>query len=685
MTADTPVRTASPFHAGEIQMQRSVGVAERMDAFGRRVIRDHMPDQHRSFFQQLPFVVVGTVDRAGDAWATLATGEPGFITSPDARTLSIAAARDANDPADLGLGEGAAIGLLGIELHSRRRNRMNGHMLRFRDGGFDVRVEHSFGNCPQYIQQRRLGRVAGGGLAAPIRAERLADVDRETIAAADTFFVASYIDHEDGGRQVDVSHRGGKAGFVRIEPDGSLTIPDFAGNLHFNTLGNFLLNPRAGLLFADFVTGDVLQLSGDAEVVLESPEIAAFQGAERLWRFRPRVVVRRPAANPLRGDLHREGWSPNSLMTGSWEDAAGRLAAEATRSSWRSLRVVAIVDESPTIRSFHLAPIDGAGLVAFAAGQHLPIRLPADARGPALHRTYTLSVAPSDEAYRISVKRQGPGSARLHDSLRVGDVLKARAPAGAFTIDASARRPAVLVAAGVGITPILAMLRHLVFEGLRTRRVRPTWLFYAARTLAERAFDAEIRELVQRSGGEVRLFRLLASSDGAEEGRDYDALGRLDADLFRRVLSFGDHDFYLCGPPAFMQGVYDGLRGMDVPDARVHAESFGPSALVRHPDLGTTIAPARPVATTSMPVAFAASAKEARWTPGSGSLLDLAERRGLTPDFGCRTGGCGACRTRILEGAVAYAVPPTAPVEDGEALICCAQPAGGSDRLILDL
>lgn len=141
-----------------------------------------------------------------------------------------------------------------------------------------------------------------------------------------------------------------------------------------------------------------------------------------------------------------------------------------------------IVDESQSIRSFQLVPIDGAGLLPFAAGQHLPIRLPADARGPVLHHTYALSVAPSDEAYRISVKRQGQGSERLHDTLRVGDVLEARAPAGAFTIDAGERRPAVLVAAGVGITPMLAMLRHLVFEGLRTRRVRPTWLFYSARS-----------------------------------------------------------------------------------------------------------------------------------------------------------------------------------------------------------
>ncbi len=120
------------------------------------------------------------------------------------------------------------------------------------------------------------------------------------IAVADTFFVASYVDRGSGQRQVDVSHRGGRPGFVRVGSDGVLTIPDFAGNQFFNTLGNLLVNPRAGLVFVDFATGDLLQLSGDAQVVLDDPQIAAFEGAERFWRFTPRRAVYRPGAVPLR-------------------------------------------------------------------------------------------------------------------------------------------------------------------------------------------------------------------------------------------------------------------------------------------------------------------------------------------------------------------------------------------------
>jgi predicted pyridoxine 5'-phosphate oxidase superfamily flavin-nucleotide-binding protein len=154
MTSETPTQTRSPWHRGEVTLQSAVGVADRMAIAGQKVIRDYMPDQHRDFYAQLPFIVAGAVDSAGDAWATLLTGAPGFASSPDPRTLAFAVARDAADPADAGLNDGDAIGLLGIELNSRRRNRMNGTVQRGASPGFSVQVEHAFGNCPQYIQLR---------------------------------------------------------------------------------------------------------------------------------------------------------------------------------------------------------------------------------------------------------------------------------------------------------------------------------------------------------------------------------------------------------------------------------------------------------------------------------------------------------------------------------------------------
>lgn len=320
MTNPPPNKAESPWHPGEVAMQRTVGVAERMEVLGRRVIRDFMPEQHREFYEQLPFLALAAVDHEGDAWATLITGQPGFAASPDPRTLRLNYPRDPRDPADAGMNDGDAIGLLGIELHTRRRNRMNGTVRRGDEAGFAVTVEHAFGNCPQYIQLRdwQLGaapEIRGAGDV--LRLERLDARARAMIARADTFFVASYFDSESGARQVDISHRGGRPGFVRIDADDTLTIPDFAGNRHFTTLGNFRLNPRAGLVFVDFETGDMLHLSGDAEVILDSPEISAYLGAERLWRFRPRIVVLRERATPLRWAF--TDWSPHTLRTGSWE------------------------------------------------------------------------------------------------------------------------------------------------------------------------------------------------------------------------------------------------------------------------------------------------------------------------------------------------------------------------------
>ncbi|NZD59871.1 pyridoxamine 5'-phosphate oxidase family protein [Rhizobium sp. WYCCWR 11290] len=296
----------SPWHAGELAMQRSVGVVERMDRPGRNFLRKAMPEQHRAFFPMLPFVVLGAVDAKGDVWATVRAGHPGFLASPEPEILEVHLPRDTADPADAGMEDGGAIAMLGIQLETRRRNRLNGVIHRTEAGAFQVRVGQSFGNCPQYIQPRSSAFVRDPDVPtamALLHSGQFDDRARRMIEGADTFFVASYVDRENGERQVDVSHRGGNAGFVRVGVDGVLTVPDFPGNRFFNTLGNFLVNPKAGLVFIDFETGDMLQMTGRVEVLLDSPEVASFQRAERLWRFTPEEIVLRPDALPLRWSL----------------------------------------------------------------------------------------------------------------------------------------------------------------------------------------------------------------------------------------------------------------------------------------------------------------------------------------------------------------------------------------------
>jgi len=310
----------STWHPGELQLQQAVGAAERMAELGPRVVRDYLPDQHRAFFAQLPFVVAGSVDAQGQAWATLLAGPPGFVASPDMATLELAVRPDPADPATVGLRPGSAIGLLGIELQTRRRNRANGRLVTAADGQLRLAVTQSFGNCPKYIQLRDLAWDAEAAATPPAPVERsdgLDDAARAAIASADTFFVASYADRGDQ-RQVDVSHRGGKPGFVRVAADGRLTVPDFSGNQFFMTLGNIALNGRAGLVFVDFERGDLLQLSGVAEVILAGPEVDAYPGAERVWTFQTRSLSRRRGALPLRGRLRDNAQSPFLANTGDW-------------------------------------------------------------------------------------------------------------------------------------------------------------------------------------------------------------------------------------------------------------------------------------------------------------------------------------------------------------------------------
>ena len=281
---------AGPWHAGERALQARLGLRERMDKVGARSIRRVMPDQHRAFFAQLPFLIVGSIDRDGWPWASLLAGPPGFASSPDETTLHIAALPVAGDPLAEGLAPDAPLGLLGIELPTRRRNRMNGRVTALDAAGFTVTVDQSFGNCPQYIQRREYvwtappARVAH---AEPFTA--LDDAARALIGATDTCFVASAsaADDPETPRGVDVSHRGGRPGFIGIAADGALTIPDYAGNRFFNTLGNLAVNPRAGLLVPDFGRNDLLQITGRTEIVWDGPDVAAIEGAERLWRLTP--------------------------------------------------------------------------------------------------------------------------------------------------------------------------------------------------------------------------------------------------------------------------------------------------------------------------------------------------------------------------------------------------------------
>jgi len=545
--------------------------------------------------------------------------------------------------------------------------------------------------CPQYIRHRSVAftREPGstGKASDRVAFKAFDEKAKALIASADVFFVSSFVAARDNPvtEGVDVSHRGGRPGFVKLEAD-TLTIPDFPGNNAFNTLGNFLANPKAGLVFPNFETGDLLMLTGEVELLdRDHEDVLSFKGAERGWRFTLDHGIWLKDALPFRSSLG--DISPNSLLTDSWKEAEARQAVDAKRQAWREFRIARIEDESAIIRSFYLQPVDGDVMLPFKAGQFLTIRVtPPDAEKPAI-RTYTVSSAPADPYYRISVKRENEGliSRHLHDRLKIGDRIEAKAPAGDFFIDAAEKRPAVLIAGGVGITPMISMARHVVVEGLRIRHLRPLTIFHAAQTTEQRAFYQAFRELEQGANGGIRYFSMIDQpADGEKPGVDFNGSGYLTADILKQTLPLDDYDFFLCGPPPFMQALYDTLRGLGVRDVRIFAEAFGPASLKRLPDEGALPVEPENEAEEAV-VSFTKSGVEQAWEKGGATLLELAEGQGLNPDFGCRKGSCGTCLTRLKSGSVAYRTRPSADHGADEVLICCAVPAKGSDRVELEL
>jgi predicted pyridoxine 5'-phosphate oxidase superfamily flavin-nucleotide-binding protein len=298
--------SGSTFHAGEQALQASAGLRERLAQIGPQVIRDHMPDQHRELFEKLPTLLLAAQDSEGQPWATMLHGQPGFVRTPDARHLHIGARPEAGDPLGPLLAGGAAVGILGLEPHTRRRNRANGRIERADGQGFMVQVLQSFGNCPKYIHGRRPRALPPRPTPTPSRlGASFGGAPLDLLRRADTLFIASASARRvvhGGGEGVDVSHRGGPRGFIGIDEGAGglrLTLPDYVGNFFFNTLGNLLAWPLAGLLVPDHDDGSLLQLAARASVETDPVAVSRVPGAQRLLRLDLLHGWWRPGALPL--------------------------------------------------------------------------------------------------------------------------------------------------------------------------------------------------------------------------------------------------------------------------------------------------------------------------------------------------------------------------------------------------
>jgi ferredoxin-NADP reductase len=370
-------------------------------------------------------------------------------------------------------------------------------------------------------------------------------------------------------------------------------------------------------------------------------------------------------------------------------------AVKGAWSGWRDFRVVRreFEDAAQSQCSFHLQPVDGVPLTPFQPGQYLTFSLKPPERvagAPGSERTitrcYSLSDRPDTAAYRITIKRAlapadrpelppGLSSSYFHDRVHEGDVLQVKAPSGHFFIDPDASVPAVFIAGGIGITPMMSMLRWCTEE----QPGRLVHLYYGVRSSGDHAFKRVLEDLA--AAHPAFKLNVVYGSPGADDvlDRDYQHLGYIDLALLRRTLPHGRHQFYVCGPPPMMQSLVPALREWGVQADDIHFEAFGPASV--RPTGPVSNEPA--VATSaSVDVRFSRSGRTLAWDGQDANLLDFAERHGLAVDSGCRTGSCGTCQTRLLSGVVTYVDKPDYDIPKGHCLLCVGKP---QSALVLDV
>jgi len=429
--------------------------------------------------------------------------------------------------------------------------------------------------------------------------------------------------------------------------------------------------------------GDAIRLVARGPERMTVAEVNALLYAPPHPRDRIERALRIPALSPgWRGSfdalLRSEAAHPGATGNAGLAPAAARASAP----GFRPLRIARIERECADVVSLSLEPADGRPLTTPLAGQFVVLRLRPRPDAPPLFRSYSLSGPPADGRYRISVKVEPDGVAGryLETGVRTGEVLDVSEPRGSFLLDPG-DGPVVLLSAGIGATPVLAML-HALAAGATPR---PVWWLHGARDGKTHSFGAEVRGLLGTLalGRSHVWYSRPAATDQA--GRDYDAPGRLGIGELDRLGVPRDADFYVCGPPGFLGDLAAGLAARGAPPHRIHSERFagGPSLTP-----GIAAAPVRaPHPPAGIPgtgplVSFARSGIAARWRGDDRSLLELAEACDVPVRWSCRTGVCHNCESGLISGAVAYEPTPLDPPAPGNVLICCARPQGD---VVLDL
>lgn len=348
-------------------------------------------------------------------------------------------------------------------------------------------------------------------------------------------------------------------------------------------------------------------------------------------------------------------------------------------SGYRPFRVAKLVKETATCTSVYLQPEDGKPIASFRPGQHLTFKFQIPGESKPIVRCYSLSDRPGQDYYRISVKAVppprdkpdvAPGRASnfVNNVLMQGDRIEVKAPSGHFVLDEQVETPVVLLAGGVGITPMISIANHLIEK----QSSRPVYLFYGIRNGADHAFKLHLTQLAAKQSNFLAINCYSGPEPTDEQGTDYHVKGFASIEVLKHVLPNNQCQFYMCGPPPFMNSLYNGLMEWQVPESRVFFEAFGPASIGKAKKKETSTVAVASNATVN----FAGSGTVANWNPECDSILELAEENDIMIDSGCRAGSCGTCATELVKGKVTYPDADNVDCEPGKCLVCIAKPDG---------
>jgi len=642
-----------PFHQGELKVQQLANEA----AIGQRngsVISDKIILGAIPFIAQQNMIVVSSLDRKGRVWASVLVGNAGFVHAPDASSMQIDKTKIVSNPTDPlweNIKFNPQVGVIAIELSTRRRLRVNGRIHQLDETNFEIVVEQAYPNCPKYIQRRSIN-IEG---AAPVRktaqtkvGTKLSPQQLKLIRTADSLFVGSaspvhsvsvptdptqLVQH--GG---DASHRGGFPGFIQVEGQ-TLVIPDYQGNSMFNTLGNIEVYPFVGVAIIDFERNTILQLSGRAKILWDQDDPAnKSAGTKRFWELI--VEEWQESSMPETTNWHFHDYSPhNPREKKPQEPSVDELV----------LKIEDVTSKSPRIKQYRLVPLDGEKLPSFDPGAHLPIKLVLPT-GIEIERQYSiLSSSNETRFYEIAVQRElneKGGSNLIHDHFNTGLVVNAAPPRNEFPLSPIANHT-ILIAGGIGITAILSMVRELIEKNASFE------IHYTARTEVEMAFLNEVNHL---TGGKAHLYFTQETKTN-----------RLDLRTLMNNASSQTH-LFVCGPITMINAVRNYGEEFDWAPSRIHFESFGSVSSANDKSFDIKLEKSGGIVTVKP----------------TQTILDALIDAKISVPYDCKRGECGMCVTSVIDGEIDHRDIFLNKQERTQQICVCVSRAKGQE-IALDL